>query len=46
MPELHVVAVGLLLEFALKRIPSYAVGRLRSMYMYPFSFEEFLQAMI
>jgi len=45
MPELHVVAAGSLLEFALQRIPSYAVGRLRSMYMYPFSFEEFLQAM-
>ena len=45
MPELHVVAAGSLLEFALHSIPSYAVGRLRSMYMYPFSFEEFLQAM-
>ena len=45
MPELHVVAAGSLLEFALQNIPSYAVGRLRSMYMYPFSFEEFLQAM-
>jgi len=45
MPELHVVAAGSLLEFALQNMPSYAVGRLRSMYMYPFSFEEFLQAM-
>ena len=45
MPELHVVAAGSLLEFALQRIPSYAVGRIRSMYMYPFSFEEFLKAM-
>jgi predicted AAA+ superfamily ATPase len=45
MPELHVIAAGSLLEFALQRIPSYAVGRVRSMYMYPFSFEEFLQAM-
>jgi len=45
MPELHVVAAGSLLEFALQNIPSYAVGRVRSMYMYPFSFEEFLQAM-
>jgi len=44
MPELHVVAAGSLLEFALQKIPSYAVGRVRSMYMYPFSFEEFLQA--
>lgn len=45
MPELHVVAAGSLLEFALQKIPSFAVGRLRSMYMYPFSFEEFLQTM-
>jgi predicted AAA+ superfamily ATPase len=45
MPELHIVAAGSLLEFALQKISSFAVGRLRSMYMYPFSFEEFLQAM-
>ena len=45
MPELHVIAAGSLLEFAMQKIPSYAVGRLRSMYMYPFSFEEFLQAL-
>jgi len=45
MPELHVIAAGSLLEFALQKIPSYAVGRVRSMYMYPFSFEEFLLAM-
>jgi predicted AAA+ superfamily ATPase len=44
-PKLHVIAAGSLLEFALQNIPSYAVGRVRSMYMYPFSFEEFLQAM-
>ena len=44
MPELHVIAAGSLLEFALQKIPSYAVGRVRSIYMYPFSFEEFLQA--
>ena len=44
MPELHIIAAGSLLEFALQKIPSYAVGRVRSMYMYPFSFEEFLQA--
>jgi len=45
MPGLHVVAAGSLLEFALQEIPSYAVGRIRSLYMYPFSFKEFLQAM-
>ena len=44
MPELHVIAAGSLLEFALQEIPSYAVGRVRSMYLYPFSFKEFLTA--
>jgi len=45
MPALHVIAAGSLLEFALQKIPSFAVGRVRSIYMYPFSFEEFLLAM-
>ncbi|MDR2232727.1 MAG: AAA family ATPase [Tannerella sp.] len=44
MPELHVIAAGSLLEFAIRKIPTFAVGRVRSMYMYPFSFEEFLRA--
>ena len=43
-PELHVISAGSLLEFALHEIPSYGVGRIRSLYMYPFSFDEFLQA--
>lgn len=43
-PELHVVAAGSLLEFALKELPSFGVGRIRSLYMYPFSFDEFLVA--
>lgn len=41
-PELHVVAAGSLLEFALNEIPSYGVGRVRSVFMYPMSFDEFL----
>ncbi|MCF8244350.1 MAG: AAA family ATPase [Saprospiraceae bacterium] len=45
MPELHVVAAGSLLEFALQSLPSYGVGRVRSLFMYPFSFHEFLGAM-
>lgn len=44
MPELHVVAAGSLLEFALQSLPSYGVGRVRSLFMYPFSFDEFLEA--
>jgi len=44
MPELHVVAAGSLMEFALTEIPSFGVGRIRSMFMYPMSFNEFLFA--
>ncbi len=43
-PELHVVAAGSLLEFALNDMPSYGVGRVRSVFMYPMSFKEFLMA--
>ncbi len=44
MPELHLVAAGSLLEFALKEIPSFGVGRIESLYLYPLSFYEFLLA--
>lgn len=43
-PGLHVIAAGSLLEFALSEIPSFGVGRIRSMFLYPFSFNEFLDA--
>lgn len=43
-PELHVVAAGSLLEFTLNELPSFGVGRIRSLYMYPFSFDEYLEA--
>jgi predicted AAA+ superfamily ATPase len=43
-PALHVVAAGSLLEFALEEIPSFGVGRIRSLFLYPFSFAEFLEA--
>lgn len=45
MPSLHVIAAGSLLEFALNapdfRMP---VGRVQSLYLYPLSFKEFLDA--
>jgi uncharacterized protein len=41
---LHVIAAGSLLEFALADLPSWGVGRVRSLYMYPMSFDEFLLA--
>lgn len=44
MPDLHVVAAGSLLELTLKEMPSFGVGRIRSLYMYPLSFDEFLVA--
>ena len=43
-PDLHVVAAGSLLEFALKGLSSFGVGRIRSLFVYPFSFDEFLVA--
>jgi predicted AAA+ superfamily ATPase len=42
--ELHVVAAGSLLEFALQELPSFGVGRVRSMFMHPMNFFEFLNA--
>lgn len=44
MPQLHLVAAGSLLEFALEEIPSFAVGRITSLFMYPMTFSEFLIA--
>ena len=44
-PNLHLIAAGSLLEFALSEIPSFGVGRIRSLFLYPFSFEEFLLAL-
>jgi predicted AAA+ superfamily ATPase len=43
-PDIHLIAAGSLLEFALKELPSFGVGRIRSIYLYPFSFSEFLIA--
>ena len=44
-PRQHLIAAGSLLELALEEIPSFGVGRLHSVFMYPFSFYEFLDAM-
>lgn len=45
VPELHVIAAGSLLEFALNEIPTFGVGRIHSMFMYPMSFDEFIGAL-
>lgn len=47
MPELHVIAAGSLLEFVFHgkgKEVDFPVGRVRSIYMYPFSFKEYLRA--
>ena len=48
-PDLHIIGAGSLLEFVLgrKKKPAqyqFPVGRVRSIYMYPFSFVEYLTA--
>ena len=43
-PELHVIAAGSLLEFTLQELPTFGVGRIHSMFMYPMTFDEFLVA--
>jgi len=42
--DLHVIAAGSLLEFALETLPSFGVGRISSIFMYPLSYKEFITA--
>lgn len=44
LPQLHVIAAGSLLEFALDDIPTFGVARIHSMFMFPMTFDEFLIA--
>jgi uncharacterized protein len=44
MPELHVVAAGSLLDFAIQQV-GVPVGRVQSLYMHPLTFIEFLAAL-
>ena len=43
MPNLHVIAAGSLLEFAIAKV-GVPVGRISMFYMYPLSFLEYLVA--
>lgn len=43
-PELHVIAAGSLLEFALGKVKSFPVGRIEYLYLHPLNFGEFLNA--
>ena len=44
IPELHVIAAGSLLDFAVEQV-GIPVGRVESLYLYPMSFLEFLLSM-
>lgn len=44
LPQIHVVAAGSLLEFALGDVPSIPVGRVEQVVLHPMSFDEFLLA--
>ncbi|MBM3435637.1 MAG: AAA family ATPase, partial [Bacteroidetes bacterium] len=41
-PELYIIAAGSLLEFALKDVPSFPVGRVDYLYLHPLNFIEYL----
>ena len=44
IPSLHVIAAGSLLEFALKHVKNFPVGRVELVYLHPLNFREFLMA--
>jgi uncharacterized protein len=44
LPDLHVIAAGSLLEFALKEVTSFPVGRVEYLCLHPMDFEEYLIA--
>ena len=44
-PDLYFIAAGSLLEFALRKVPSFPVGRVNQVVLHPFDFEEFLLAL-
>ncbi len=43
-PKLKVVSAGSLLEFALRHVKNFPVGRIEYLYLHPLNFEEFLMA--
>ncbi|NGF55703.1 ATP-binding protein [Parapusillimonas sp. SGNA-6] len=43
-PALHVIAAGSLLEFALKEVKNFPVGRVEYLYLHPLNFPEYLSA--
>ena len=43
-PDLNVIAAGSLLEFAMKKVKSFPVGRVEYIYLHPLNFSEYLTA--
>ena len=43
-PDIYVIAAGSLLEYALRKIPNFSVGRIDYLYLHPLNFVEFLNA--
>lgn len=43
-PQLNVITAGSLLEFAMKEVKSFPVGRVEYLYLYPLDFKEYLEA--
>lgn len=44
IPELYVIAAGSLLEFAMKKVKNFPVGRVEFLYLHPLNFLEFINA--
>lgn len=44
IPGIHVISAGSLLEFAMKDVRSFPVGRVEFIYLHPLNFEEYLEA--
>lgn len=45
IPNLHIIAAGSLLEFAMRHVKGFPVGRIEYCYIHPLNFQEFLLAM-
>jgi uncharacterized protein len=43
-PDLNVIAAGSLLEFAMRKVKSFPVGRVEYLYLHPLNFIEYLEA--
>jgi predicted AAA+ superfamily ATPase len=44
LPDLHVIAAGSLLEFVMRKVPGFPVGRVEYLYLHPLNFAEYLEA--